>query len=62
MKSLEIKRLPKLAQSMDEQCQEFLRAHLSGVGPVQEICQFVAGHGGDHITAKGRRWKNRAEG
>jgi len=60
MKTLEIKRLPRLAQSMDEQCQEHLKAHLSGVGPVEECCQFVAAHKGDHITAGGRRWKNRA--
>jgi hypothetical protein len=59
MKAIEIKRLPKLAQNMDEQCQEFLKTVLSGVGPVQETCQFVADHKGDHITSKGRRWKNR---
>jgi hypothetical protein len=59
---LEIKRLPRLAASFDEQCQETTRARggkQDGCAIAQEKCQFVANHEGDHITARGKRWKSR---
>lgn len=58
--AFEIKAIPRLASSMDEQCQETRRARgpaRDGCAIAQERCQFVAEHEGDHVTAKGKRWK-----
>jgi len=60
--NFEIKKLPRLAASFDEQCQETKRARVpgnDGCAIAQEKCQFVADHEGDHITATGKRWKSK---